>query len=208
MREGYNAINLMGSVSEPPRFDHSVLGEDMYRMIIAAKRLSGTEDLIPVTLPERLLPNGPDEMGEGTALEIDGQVRTYNRRDAFGSHLVITVFARRLSVIDDEERSFLQDRNEAELMGRLVKPPVYRLTPFSREICDMLIAVPRSFGKSDLLPCIAWGRNARFAFELAPGDMLRISGRLQSRSYQKVTENGTDTRTAYEISCNSLEKWA
>lgn len=207
MREGYNAISLIGSVSEPPRFDHSVLGEDMYRMIIAAKRLSGTEDLIPVTLSEKLLPNGSDEMIEGTALETHGQIRTYNRRDAFGSHLIITVFARRVSVLDKEEHSFIQDRNEAELMGRIVKPPVYRLTPFSREICDMLIAVPRSFGRNDFLPCIAWGRNARFASELVPGDMLRISGRLQSRSYQKVTETGADTRTAYEISCNSLEKW-
>ena len=202
MREGYNYITLAGTVREPPRFDHSVTGEDMYRLTVAVPRLSGTEDLLPVTVPERLFPNGPGSAGEGTAIELSGQIRTYNRRDPKGSHLIITVFARVIFLTED---AVVEPTNEAELLGRLVKPPVYRLTPFSREIADVLIAVPRSFGKSDLIPCIAWGRSARFAEKLSAGDMLAITGRLQSRTYQKVTEAGAQLRTAYELSCGTVE---
>ena len=195
-----NRIILTGAVFAPPVYDHSVLGEGFFKMYAAAKRLSGTEDVLPVTVSERLL--GENEYDEGAPISVSGQIRSYNQRSDDGSHLILTVFARELLTPADAE-----DANEAELIGHIVKPVIYRMTPFSREIADMLIAVKRRYGKSDYLPAIAWGRNARFAGTLTPGELVSVRGRMQSRRYQKILpDGGTLERTAYEISCSSIER--
>lgn len=195
-----NRIILTGRISDPPVYDHEVLGEAFFKMYVAAKRLSGTEDVLPVTVSERLL--GENEYDEGAPVSVSGQIRSYNQRAEDGSHLILTVFARCLLTPEDGE-----DVNEAEIIGRIVKPVVYRMTPFSREIADMLVAVRRRYGKSDYLPAIAWGRNARFAGTLTPGELVALKGRMQSRQYQKTLPDGsTVERTAYEISCASIER--
>lgn len=203
MLEGTNSIRLVGTVSERPSFDHSVYGESFCRMKLRAARLSGTEDVIPVTVSERLVSGRSLE--EGDLVEITGQIRSYNQRTEDGSHLIITVFAREIYSLEPDNG--VPDRNEAELFGHVCKPVVYRMTPFSREITDLILAVNRRYLKSDYIPAIAWGRNARFARELVPGDAVLIKGRLQSRIYQKKLPDGAEaSRTAYELSCSSIEK--
>ena len=204
MNEAYNFIRLLGRVSTPPKYDHTVSGEDMLKLYVSASRLSGTEDILPVTVSSRLV---RDVIEEGDTLEILGQIRSYNIRSAGTGRLIISVFARELMMLSEEEALICQDVNEAELEGRIIKPVVYRTTPFSREIADVFIAVERRYGKCDTLPCIAWGRNARAASELTVGDTVLIRGRLQSRQYNKQLENGnTLKKIAYELSCSSIEK--
>ena len=199
MLDRSNGITLAGEATGSPVFDHEVFGEAFYKFAIAVRRLSGTEDLIPVTVSERLLLCG--EPSEGTPIIIDGQIRSYNRRAEDGSHLMITVFAREIAFPGEE----VEPRNDAELFGHICKPVIYRTTPFSREIADILVAVNRRYRKSDYLPAIAWGRNARFAKGLKLGDPVVISGRLQSREYRKTLPDGSaEQRTAYEISCSSI----
>ena len=201
--ERTNHIRLVGTVTEPPAYCHSIYGEEFYKLTLAAVRLSGTEDVLPVTVSSRLL--GNRDISADTKLEVLGQVRSYNQRSEDASHLMITVFARELYLLG--ERGPELDRNEVELYGHICKPVIYRTTPFSREIADVLVAVNRRYMKSDYLPAIAWGRNARFARELVCGDPVLIRGRLQSREYQKMLPDGeAEQRTAYEISCSSIEK--
>ena len=195
-----NNIDLIGSVSLPPEYSHPVYGEAFFRLLLSVRRLSGTEDLVPVTVSERLLGDTPAD--EGERLRIRGQIRSYNKHTETGSRLVITVFARELEPLDDDGG----DVNEAELQGFICKPPVYRTTPFSREIADVLLAVNRRTGKSDYLPVIAWGRNARFLADVPVGTELSVLGRLQSREYKKRFEDGTElVRTAYEVSARAVE---
>ncbi|MBR3383405.1 MAG: single-stranded DNA-binding protein [Clostridia bacterium] len=204
MNNGMNSIRLTGRVTELPVYDHSICGEAFYRMRAAVARLSGSEDVLPVTVSERLLSGAPEELLL-KPVEISGQIRSYNRRAEDGSHLLITVFAREISF--PEEPSALPERNEAELEGVICKPVVYRTTPFLREIADVLAAVPRRYGKCDHIPAIAWGRNARFAEGLEVGARVLLRGRLQSRQYNKLLPDGTgEERTAYELSCSSIER--
>lgn len=206
MNDSINSIRLKGRIVSPPVYDHSLFGEAFYKMKVGAKRLSGTEDVLPVTVSERLLPHTAFDAEEGARVDISGQIRSYNQRSDNGNHLIITVFARRFAMADGSEEEY-GDVNEAELTGRVCKPVIYRTTPFSREIADILFAVNRRYGKSDYLPVIAWGRNARFAKELLCGDALHIRGRMQSRGYQKALPEGVfEQRTAYEISCSSIER--
>lgn len=202
--ETENSIILSGRVQDAPVYDHTVLGEAFYKTRIAAARLSGTEDILPVTVSERLLPGADGEpLSPGEAVWIRGQLRSYNRRTATGSHLVITVFAREMELPSLP----VPDENSVELTGRVCKPVIYRTTPFMREIADILVAVRRRYGKSDYIPAIAWGRNARFASGLQTGDLVILSGRMQSRLYRKQLEDGvTEERTAYELSISSIEK--
>ena len=204
--ECINRIRLAGKMVSLPVYDHTVLGEAFYKMLVSAKRLSGTADLLPVTVSERLMDTEREgEPGIGSAIEIEGQLRSYNHRDENGSHLIITVFAR--DVFFPDEELVMGDENYVELAGHICKPVVYRTTPFQREISDVLLAVGRRYGKSDYLPCIAWGRNARYAGELSVNDMLLIRGRMQSREYQKTLPDGSvEQRTAYEISISALER--
>lgn len=202
MSENTNYIYLSGVISSPPEFSHSIYGENFYRLFLSVKRLSGVEDTVPVTVSERILPSAAVEIG--THFSVIGQVRSYNQRNSSGSKLIITVFAREM--IQDTCADRDADCNECELLGFICKPVIYRTTPFSREISDVLLAVNRNYGKSDYLPCIAWGRNARYLNKLTVGSELSVIGRLQSRDYKKLLDNGEiETRIAYEISCSSLE---
>lgn len=208
MNEALNSIRLSGRIFSSPVYDHTIFGEAFYKFEVSASRLSGTEDILPVTISERLLvglENGIAEVGNG--IEISGQIRSYNQRTETGSRLIITVFAREVYFFGSDEIDDFRYFNETELIGHICKPVTYRTTPFSREIADILIAVNRRYGKSDYLPCIAWGRNARFASELTIGDYVLVRGRMQSRIYQKDLGNGViEDRIAYEISCSSIEK--
>lgn len=199
--EAINSIRLTGRITEPPVLDHVLCGEAFYSMRVAASRLSGTEDVLPVTCSERLFElTGEPKLCD--TVSITGQIRSYNRRSEMGAHLVIAVFARTLEIPDEPPR---REENDAELSGFICKPVIYRLTPFMREISDILIAVPRRYGKCDHLPVIAWGRNARFAERLEVGSRILLTGRLQSRRYKKLLAEGPEERTAYEVSCSSID---
>ncbi|MFR2150055.1 MAG: single-stranded DNA-binding protein [Christensenellales bacterium] len=161
-------------------------------------RLSGAQDLLPVTLSERL--DGA-MLADGDALTIDGQVRSYNKIIEGAGRLLITAFAQKIVENDEHENP-----NQIQLTGTLCKAPAYRTTPFGREIADMMLAVNRAYGKSDYIPCITWGRSARFAAKLNVGDKIMLTGRLQSRAYQKQMPDGNVIeKTAYEVSVGHLE---
>ncbi len=197
MSETNNYIYVSGVISSPPEFSHSIYGEKFYRLFLNIKRLSEVEDRIPVTISERIMPDAA--RGIGAHFSIIGQIRSYNQKTANGSKLLITVFAK--EIIHDMSSDRDTDCNECELTGFICKPVIYRTTPFSREISDVLLAVNRNYGKSDYLPCIAWGRNARYLKKLTVGNELSITGRLQSRDYRKLLDNGQmENRTEYKIS--------
>ncbi len=202
MDKGYenNRARMAGTIVGEVALDHTLYGEAFYLTHLAVPRLSGVVDVLPLIAPGRLFDELPQE---GDTVEVEGQVRSYNKRTAQGSRLMVTLFARSfLPVVPDA----LAPHNEVSLCGYLCKPANFRTTPFSREIADLLLAVNRSYHKSDYLPCIAWGRNARFAQSLSVGERVCLTGRLQSRAYQKCYEDGTVAeRTTYEISCSSLE---
>ncbi|MGN1099498.1 MAG: single-stranded DNA-binding protein [Christensenellales bacterium] len=192
-----NRVTLMGRIVEKPTYSHEIYGEGFYESKIAVKRLSEQEDILPITISERLL---GESVQEGDMLALTGQFRSYNKLEETRSRLMLSVFVRELLPYDEETNP-----NEAELSGYICKPPVYRTTPFKREICDLLLAVNRAFNKSDYIPCIAWGRNARFVKTLPVGERIKINGRIQSREYQKQLENGDIVvRTAYEVSISRI----
>lgn len=194
-----NRAYVAGEVISAPVFSHEVLGERFYDVVLSVKRLSDRADEIPVTVSDRLMQDASLEVG--TRLGVSGQLRSYNKQADGRSKLVLRVFAREL---DDGESD---TPNRIELEGYVCKPPVYRTTPFRREICDMLLAVNRAYNKSDYIPAIAWGRNAKYAGEFAVGDKVAVSGRIQSRAYQKVLPDGsTEERVAYEVSVSQLER--
>ncbi len=195
-----NRVTICGTVSSPLEFSHQLYGEGFYICYLRVKRLSDYYDILPVTLSERLL--GDNIYGlEDVDVTITGQMRSYNKYIDGNNRLVLTIFARSLVVGRETDIT-----NEVFLEGYLCKPPIYRTTPFNREITDMLLAVNRGYNKSDYIPCIAWSRNARFAGTLDVGDRLRVSGRMQSREYEKViSEDNTVRRTAYEVSISRME---
>lgn len=194
--EKNNLARCSGKVSEEPKFSHLILGEGFYDMKLEVPRLSAESDTIPVTVSERLLNN----VKVGDSVTIDGEFRSYNKLVDGKSKLVLTLFAKELTEDIDQENS-----NTISLTGFLCKQPIYRTTPFGREICDCLIAVNRAYNKSDYIPCIAWGRNARFVNSLQVGEKVTLLGRIQSRNYTKKHEDGTDEiKTAYEISISSI----
>ncbi len=195
-----NKVKLMGRVAEEPVLSHRVYGEGFYKTVIAVERLSGACDMVPVTVSERLLMSCPAVVGEDYF--ITGQFRSYNNYSDTGSRLKLTVFAKTFCPAYEGDED---EPNDIFLDGYLCKEPVFRSTPFGREIADMLLAVNRSYGKSDYIPVIAWSRNARFCASLPVGTHIRIYGRIQSREYQKKTEDGTVIKTAYEISASKLE---
>ena len=204
MDKGYenNRAFMAGTIVGEVTLDHTLYGETFYLAHLAIPRLSGVMDVLPLVIPGRLMDGAMPR--EGEAIEMEGQVRSYNRRAGEGSRLMVTLFARSIRLLPEEA---LVPRNEVALNGYLCKPANYRTTPFSREIADLLLAVNRSYHKSDYLPCIAWGRNARFAQSLSVGGRVFLTGRLQSRVYQKCCEDGAVVeRTTYEVSCSSLER--
>ena len=193
-----NKVFLKGQIVTEARYSHEVYGEGFYEMDVLVKRLSGQGDVLPVTISERLIES--NRLTVGSEISAVGQFRSYNKLVEGKSKLMLTVFVR-----DLVDGAGAKNPNAIVLSGYICKPPVYRTTPFSREIADILIAVNRAYNKSDYIPCIAWGRNARFVKNLSVGDKVAISGRIQSREYQKkLSETETKTMTAYEVSVSKL----
>lgn len=196
--EKNNKVFISGEIVTEAEFSHEVYGEGFYEMNVLVKRLSGQGDILPVTISERLIADS--DLGVGSTIHALGQFRSYNKLVDGKSKLMLTVFVRELL-----EDSPMKNPNSIVLTGYICKPPIYRTTPFNREIADVLIAVNRSYNKSDYIPCIAWGRNARFAKSLAVGEKIAVSGRIQSREYQKrYTDDDVRTLTAYEVSISKL----
>ena len=197
-----NIATVSGKVCSEVTFSHEVYGEGFYSFFVEVPRLSEASDKIPVTISERLI--NPDEIKEGMYFTISGQFRSYNNYTDTGSKLLLTLFARDIAPCLEEE---IKLPNEIQLTGFICKAPVYRHTPFGREIADILLAVNRSYNKSDYIPCIAWGRNARFCQGLEVGSKIHLTGRIQSREYKKrISDDEFVTKTAYEISVIKLEE--
>lgn len=204
-----NNIKLVGKLTTDIEFNHETYGEKFYDTKIQVKRLSGDFDEIGLMVSERLLLGKNIELG--TMVAIDGQLRSYNyyTEEENKRRLLLNVFVKDIRVVTDneiKEDENLDTTNEVELIGHICKKPIYRKTPFGREIADLLVAVNRPYGKSDYLPCIAWGRNARFSENLEVGQVIRIVGRIQSRQYTKELSDGkVEERIAYEVSIGTLE---
>ncbi len=205
-----NHLVLMGKVTSEKRFSHEIYGESFYIFDMEVPRLSDAQDIIPVTISERLIPEGTLEIGKKVL--IKGQFRSYNSFENEKNKLILTVFAKDIFFEDEIENEVNNEENkelvsnEVILTGYICKKPIYRQTPFGREIADLLLAVNRAYNKSDYIPAIAWGRTARFCQNLEVGTEVRVTGRVQSRTYEKKFEDGTSqTRVAYEVSIGSLE---
>ena len=197
-----NQVSVMGKIASQFTFSHQVFGEGFYSVDLLVRRLSDSEDIIPLIISERLLDVTQDY--EGEHIQVEGQFRSYNRHDEKKNRLVLSVFVRELSFVEEEDDTI--KTNQIFLDGYICKPPVYRKTPLGREIADLLIAVNRPYGKSDYIPCICWGRNARYASAFAVGGHILIWGRIQSREYMKrINEVDAEKRVAYEISVSKLE---
>ena len=198
MEETGNIIHLRGQICQSLQFGHELFGEQFYVTTLRVPRLSGAEDFLPITISERLLIDEP--LTAGSMLCMEGQLRSYNKVIEGAGRLLITGFAQHLVDPDSDENP-----NQVQLTGALCKLPSYRTTPFGREIADLMLAVNRAYGKSDYIPCITWGRTARFASHLKVGDKVTLLGRFQSRAYQKQLPDGTVIgKTAYEVSVGRL----
>ena len=196
-----NVITLVGKIVSERRFSHEVYGEGFYIFDLEVPRLSDNSDIIPVTVSERIL---TDEYQIGTKIKVDGQFRSYNNYENEKNKLVLTVFVKDLKIAAPEDDE--SNPNEIILNGFICKKPIYRTTPFGREISDILLAVNRAYNKSDYIPCIAWGRNARYCQNLEVGENIKLWGRIQSRQYEKKFEDGTsEIRRAYEVSVCKME---
>lgn len=196
-----NQAIIIGTIEDEFKLNHEIYAEKFYTFTLKIPRLSGTYDNIRVMISERLIMDRGYSIGD--KVEISGQFRSYNCSEPDGNRLVLTVFARDIAPFDEGDS---KNPNQLFLNGYICKTPVYRTTPFGREITDLLLAVNRSYNKSDYIPIIAWGRNARFAKNLNVGDNVKIWGRIQSRNYQKrISEDESITKTAYEVSINRME---
>ena len=197
-----NQVTIVGTVDSEFTYSHEVFGEGFYMLEVVVSRLSHMEDRIPLMVSERLVDVKESCMGK--IVEVHGQFRSYNKHEEGRNRLILSVFVREFSCVGDE--GTLTRPNSIYLDGYICKPPVYRMTPLGREIADLLMAVNRPYGKSDYLPCICWGRNARFAGKFEVGTHIHLWGRIQSRTYQKRLEDDVvEKRTAYEISVNKIE---
>ena len=207
-----NYLTLVGKVTSEKQFSHEIYGERFYSFDLSIPRLSGNADIIPVTVSERLI--NDDMMQIGSKLLIKGQFRSYNSYENEKNKLILTVFAKDIEKLEESEENEEETEfskkdtvtNEVVLVGFICKKPIYRQTPFGREIADILLAVNRAYNKSDYIPSIAWGRNAKFCQNLEVGTEVKILGRIQSRNYEKKYEDGTIVKkVAYEVSIGSLE---
>ena len=193
---------ISGQIVTEPIFSHEVYGEGFYTFFVQVKRLSDSFDKIPVLVSERL----PEfqSFSIGTGIRVEGQFRSYNAAGTANSKLMLTVFAREVQLVEDVET--MKHENSITLNGFVCKKPIYRTTPFGREIADILLAVNRTYNKSDYIPCISWGRNAKYCSTFNVGDHVKVWGRIQSREYQKKLYDGSvENRVAYEISVSKLE---
>ncbi len=204
-----NHLVLVGKVTSDKTYSHEIYGEKFYIFDLEVPRLSQAIDVIPITVSERLLTNLDLQIGK--KLAVEGQFRSYNSYQNERNKLILTVFAKDIVEVKDDEENNEEDKkeivtNEVILSGYVCKKPIYRQTPFDREIADLLLAVNRAYNKSDYIPCIAWGRNARFCQNMEVGTEVKIIGRVQSRKYEKKFEDGTsEVRVAYEVSISSME---
>lgn len=192
-----NYVRLVGVMAGRPEYSHSSRGQDFYTFPLEVLRLSGNCDIINIIVRPEMLESL--EIAERGKLCVCGQLRTFNNRRGEGAKLVITVFARELQLCDEE------DSNLVELIGTLCKAPNLRCTPMGRDICDLMLAVNRHYGRSDYLPCICWGVRAREAAAWTVGTRVRLTGRIQSRRYIKLSEAGSVEKTAYEVSVTEIE---
>lgn len=197
MEHSNNTITLRGTLLALPQPSHTNHGKQFYRFTLEVPRLSGTVDLLPVVAEESLVMQLDPTAGQ--MLTVTGQIRSHNQRSDDGRHLLIFVFASQIVVEDGEPL------NEVYLEGPLCREPTFRKTPLGREICDVMLAVPRAFHRADYLPCITWGRTAQEISQCHTRDVIGIRGRMQSRIYTKLTADGAEDRTAYEISALSAE---
>lgn len=195
-----NLVTLRGEICSEKQYSHEVYGEQFYTLEMAVKRLSGEADKIVLTISERLM--NLDELTIGTKLTVSGQFRSYNKHEEHKNRLILSVFVRELTVGNENNE---EDVNSIELYGYICKQPVYRKTPLGREISDLLVAVNRTYGKSDYIPCICWGRNARYASTFEVGQGVKIIGRVQSRTYTKKNGEEVEERIAYEVSVSKIE---
>ncbi len=204
-----NHLILMGKITSEKRFSHEIYGESFYIFDMEIPRLSDASDIVPVTISERLIDDAKFEIGK--SVMVKGQFRSYNSYENERNRLILTVFAKDIIFEEDVNEDENEERreitsNEVILTGYICKKPIYRQTPFGREIADILLAVNRAYNKSDYIPAIAWGRTARFCQNMEVGTEVKIVGRVQSRTYEKKYEDGTSqTRVAYEVSIGSLE---
>jgi single-stranded DNA-binding protein len=197
-----NQVTVMGEIVSEFEFSHEIFGEGFYMVDVSVKRLSDSYDIIPVMVSERLIDTSKSYIG--MLICVNGQFRSYNRHEEKKNRLVLSVFAREIEFIDFVEES--SRTNQIYLDGYICKEPVYRKTPLGREIADLLLAVNRPYGKSDYIPCICWGRNARFANNFAVGERCEIWGRIQSREYmKKIDEEHVEKRVAFEVSVSKLD---
>ena len=206
-----NHLILVGKVTSEKRFSHEIYGERFYIFDLEVPRLSDISDFIPITISERLIDE--EKMKIGNKVIVKGQFRSYNSYENERNKLILTVFVKDVIFEDEIEQKIEEDEllksnvsNEVILTGYICKKPIYRQTPFGREIADILLAVNRAYNKSDYIPSIAWGRTARFCQNLETGTEVKVIGRVQSRNYEKKYEDGTvEQRVAYEVSISSLE---
>ena len=198
-----NQVTIMGKVATEFSFSHEVFGEGFYMVEVEVKRLSNSEDRIPLMISERLIDVTQDYTGE--YIMVHGQFRSYNRHEEQKNRLVLSVFVREISFMEEEPDG--TKTNSIWLDGYICKEPIYRKTPLGREIADLLLAVNRPYGKSDYIRCICWGRNARYASGFEVGEHVQLLGRIQSREYVKrISDTETEKRIAYEVSVSKLEK--
>ena len=197
-----NQVVIMGEIVSRFEFSHEIFGEGFYMVDVKVPRLSDSNDIIPLMVSERLIDVEEDYCGQN--IMVQGQFRSYNRHEERRNRLVLSVFAREIEFVDETPES--SQTNQIFLDGFICKEPIYRKTPLGREIADLLIAVNRPYGKSDYIPCICWGRNARFASSFTVGTRCEILGRIQSREYiKKLSEEDAEKRVAYEVSVSKLE---
>lgn len=196
-----NKVKLTGTVVSEPEFSYEVYGEQFFNLFLEVKRISGVADIVPLTISERLF--NLEDKCTGTVVRVSGQFRSFNKHEENKNRLVLSVFVREIErVVNDYD-----EENEIEIDGFVCKDPVYRKTPLGREIADILFAVNRSYGKSDYIPCIVWGRNAVYASGLPVGTHLKITGRIQSRKYiKRYLDGAEEERTAYEVSVSKIEE--
>ena len=201
-----NFLVLIGTIVSEKKFSHEIYGESFYLFDLDVPRLSENSDIIPITISERLIANF--DLSIGKKIVVEGQFRSYNSYENEKNKLVLTVFAKDIIEYNENEQEEEKGKtsNEVTLNGYICKKPIYRQTPFGREIADILLAVNRAYNKSDYIPCIAWGRNARFCENMEVGTEVKVVGRVQSRIYEKKFEDGTvEQRVAYEVSISNLE---
>ena len=201
-----NQVTIIGEVVSDFTYNHEIYGEGFYMMELKVERLSNSHDIIPVMISERLIDITKDYRGQ--FMEVQGQFRSYNRHDERKNKLVLSVFAREANFVELDEENMPESNktNSIYLDGYICKEPIYRKTPLGREIADLLLAVNRPYGKSDYIPCISWGRNARYAGNFKVGDRVQVWGRIQSREYMKrLEEDNVEKRIAYEVSVSKLE---